>query len=415
MKTDNINIPSAEKNYILKINTSMGKKILISLIVFLILASGILIGKYFFNNFNSSDQNQNVTPVQNSVQEKNNNISETRENAITRAVKKVSPAVVGINVEEVREVQDPFSMFNNDPFFKQFFGNRGPQKQVVKELGSGYIISPDGYILTNDHVAGNATKISVTMTNGETIEAKLIGSDKNSDVALLKIDKNNLEYVKLGNSDDVIIGEWVIALGNPFGLFEINDKPTVTVGVVSAKDMKVNAEGNRVYKDMIQTDASINAGNSGGPLVNAEGEVIGMNTIIFTGGGYSTGSIGVGFAISINRVKKLMEEIKANGKIERNFNVGFRIQGIDDRIAKYLKLDKAEGVVVTEVMRGSLSNNAGLKPEDVIIEANGENIKNERDLLFIVNDLKTGETLNLKIIRDGSGKEIEMKLTASGN
>ncbi len=415
MKTDNINIPSAEKNYILKINTSMGKKILISLIVFLILASGILIGKYFFNNFNSSDQNQNVTPVQNSVQEKNNNISETRENAITRAVKKVSPAVVGINVEEVREVQDPFSMFNNDPFFKQFFGNRGPQKQVVKELGSGYIISPDGYILTNDHVAGNATKISVTMTNGETIEAKLIGSDKNSDVALLKIDKNNLEYVKLGNSDDVIIGEWVIALGNPFGLFEINDKPTVTVGVVSAKDMKVNAEGNRVYKDMIQTDASINAGNSGGPLVNAEGEVIGMNTIIFTGGGYSTGSIGVGFAISINRVKKLMEEIKANGKIERNFNVGFRIQGIDDRIAKYLKLDKAEGVVVTEVMRGSLSDNAGLKPEDVIIEANGENIKNERDLLFIVNDLKTGETLNLKIIRDGSGKEIEMKLTASGN
>ena len=415
MKTDNINIPSAEKNYILKINTSMGKKILISFIVFLILTSGILIGKYFFNNFNSSEQNQNLTPVQNSLQERNNNISETRENAITRAVKKVSPAVVGINVEEVREVQDPFSMFNNDPFFKQFFGNRGPQKQVVKELGSGYIISPDGYILTNDHVAGNATKISVTMTNGETIEAKLIGSDKNSDVALLKIDKNNLEYVRLGNSDDVIIGEWVIALGNPFGLFEINDKPTVTVGVVSAKDMKVNAEGNRVYKDMIQTDASINAGNSGGPLVNAEGEVIGMNTIIFTGGGYSTGSIGVGFAISINRVKKLMEEIKANGKIERNFNVGFRIQGIDDRIAKYLKLDKAEGVVVTEVMRGSISDNAGLKPEDVIIEANGENIKNERDLLFIVNDLKTGETLNLKIIRDGSGKEIEMKLTASGN
>lgn len=415
MKTDNISIQEVEKNYILKINTSMGKKILISFIVFLILTSGILIGKYFFNNFNSSDQNRDVTPVQNSVQEKNNNISETRENAITRAVKKVSPAVVGINVEEVREVQDPFSMFNNDPFFKQFFGNRGPQKQVVKELGSGYIISPDGYILTNDHVAGNATKISVTMTNGETIEAKLIGSDKNSDVALLKIDKNNLEYVKLGNSDDVIIGEWVIALGNPFGLFEINDKPTVTVGVVSAKDMKVNAEGNRVYKDMIQTDASINAGNSGGPLVNAEGEVIGMNTIIFTGGGYSTGSIGVGFAISINRVKKIMEEIKANGKIERNFNVGFRIQGIDDRIAKYLKLDKAEGVVVTEVMRGSLSDNAGLKPEDVIIEANGEIIKNERDLLFIINDLRTGENLNMKIIRDGSGKEIEMKLTASGN
>lgn len=413
MKTDIIKISAGDKNNIPIINTSMGKKILISFIFLLILTSGIVIGKLFFKNNNSAEKNQNVTPVQNQIQEKNTNISETRENAITRAVKKVSPTVVGINVEEVREVQDPFSMFNNDPFFKQFFGNRGPQKQVVKELGSGYIISPDGYILTNDHVAGNATKISVTMTNGETIEARLIGSDKNSDVALLKIDKSNLEYVKLGNSDDVIIGEWVIALGNPFGLFEINDKPTVTVGVVSAKDMKVNAEGNRVYKDMLQTDASINAGNSGGPLVNAEGEVIGMNTIIFTGGGYSSGSIGVGFAISINRVKKIMEEIKANGKVERNFNVGFRIQGIDDRIAKYLKLEKAEGVVVTEVMKGSLSDNAGLKAEDVITEANGEKIRNEQDLLFIVNDLRTGDVLKMNIIRNGSEKEIEMKLTAA--
>lgn len=410
MKSDTVIYSINDKNT--SINLSMSRKILLSIIILLILTSGIVIGKYFFKSNNTPGADQNVTPVQNSLQEKNNNISETRETAITRAVKKVSPTVVGINVEEVREVQDPFSMFNNDPFFKQFFGNRGPQKQVVKELGSGYIISPDGYILTNDHVAGNATKISVTMTNGETIEAKLIGSDKNSDVALLKIDKNNLDYVKLGNSDDVIIGEWVIALGNPFGLFEINDKPTVTVGVVSAKDMKVNAEGNRVYKDMIQTDASINAGNSGGPLVNAEGEVIGMNTIIFTGGGYSNGSIGVGFAISINRVKKLMEEIKVNGKIERNFNVGFRIQGIDDRIAKYLKLDNTEGVVVTDVMKGSLSDNAGLKAEDVIIEANGEKIKNERDLLFIVNDLKTGDVLNMKIIRNGSEKEIEMKLTS---
>lgn len=408
MKNENIlNYPVQAK-----IKLSMNKKFLFSLAVLLILISGIVIGKYFFSGKNINSTGTNVTPVKNELQENSKNISETRENAITRAVKKVSPTIVGINVEEVREVQDPFSMFDNDPFFKQFFGNRPAQKQVVKGLGSGFIISSDGYILTNDHVAGNATKISVTMTNGETIEAKLIGSDKNSDVALLKINKSNLEYVKLGNSDDVIIGEWVIALGNPFGLFEINDKPTVTVGVVSATNMKVNAEGNRVYKDMIQTDASINAGNSGGPLVNAEGEVIGMNTIIFTGGNYSTGSIGVGFSISINRVKKIFEEIKSNGKIERNFNVGFRIQGIDERIAKYLKLDKAQGVVVTDVQKGSLSDNAGLKPEDVIIMANGEVIRNEQDLLFIVNDMRTGETLKLKIIRNGSEKELEMKLTS---
>jgi len=303
-------------------------------------------------------------------------------------------------------------MFDNDPFFRQFFGNRPPQKQVVRGLGSGYIISADGYILSNDHVVGNATKISVTMTNGETVEAKLIGTDRNTDVALLKINKDNLEYAKLGNSDDVIIGEWVIALGNPFGLFEINDKPSVTVGVVSATNMKVNADGNRVYKDMIQTDASINSGNSGGPLVNADGDVIGMNTIIFTGGNYNTGSIGVGFAIAINRVKKIMEEIKSNGKIERNFNVGFRIQAIDERIAKYLKLDKIQGVVVTEVQKGSLSDDAGLKPEDVIIMANGEKINNEQDLLFIINDMRIGETLTMKIIRNGSEKEIEFKLTS---
>ena len=395
-----------------KTNLLMNKKFFIGLAVLLTLISGIVIGKYFLSGNKNVSPVSGVAPVKNEIQENSKNISETRENAITRAVKKVSPTIVGINVEEVREVQDPFSMFDNDPFFKQFFGNRPAQKQVVKGLGSGFIISSDGYILTNDHVAGNATKISVTMTNGETIEAKLIGSDKNSDVALLKINKSNLEYVKLGNSDDVIIGEWVIALGNPFGLFEINDKPTVTVGVVSATNMKVNADGNRVYKDMIQTDASINAGNSGGPLVNAEGDVIGMNTIIFTGGNYSTGSIGVGFSISINRVKKIFEEIKSNGKIERNFNVGFRIQGIDERIAKYLKLDKAQGVVVTDVQKGSLSDNAGLKPEDVIIMANGEVIRNEQDLLFIVNDMRTGETLKLKIIRNGSEKELEMKLTS---
>ncbi|HQY21780.1 MAG TPA: trypsin-like peptidase domain-containing protein [Ignavibacteria bacterium] len=403
--SDTVNIQN-NKNY-RSVNTT--GKILLAILTVLILTSGVLIGKYFLSP--GGNENTIVNSTQNSLQENNNNISETRETAITRAVKKVSPTIVGINVEEVREVQDPFSMFDNDPFFKQFFGNRQPQKRVVRGLGSGYIISSDGYILTNDHVAGNATKISVTMTNGETIDARLIGSDKNSDVALLKIDKNNLPFATLGNSNDVIIGEWVIALGNPFGLFDINDQPTVTVGVVSATDMKISTgEGNRVYKEMIQTDASINSGNSGGPLLNADGEVIGMNTIIYTGGQYSGGSIGVGFAISINRVKKIMEEIKEFGVIDRNFNVGFRIQQIDERIAKYLNLSSTEGVVVTDVLKGGLSDKAGLQSEDVIIEANGEKVKNDQDILFIVNDLKKGENLKLKIIRKGSEKDIDFKL-----
>jgi serine protease Do len=383
-------------------------KYLILAVLILTLITGFILGKVLFPNFFNKNQiNLSQTPA--GKIDETRKINSDRQTAITRAIDKVSPSVVGINVEEVREIQDPFS---NDPFFQQFFGNVEPQKQVVRGLGSGYIISDDGYILTNDHVAGNATKISVTLTTGETVDAKLIGSDPNSDVALIKIDKNNLPFINFGNSDNIIIGEWVIALGNPFGLFEINDKPTVTVGVVSAAKMKVVADGKRVYKDMIQTDASINSGNSGGPLVDVEGNVIGMNTIIFTGSQYSSGSIGVGFSISINRVKKIMEEIKQNGKIERNFNPGFKIQAIDDRLAKYYNLSVKQGVIIIQVLKGGNADKAGLQPEDIILEANGEKIRNEQDLILIINDLRTGDVVKLKILRNNSEKDIELKLSA---
>ncbi|HLT24827.1 MAG TPA: trypsin-like peptidase domain-containing protein, partial [Ignavibacteria bacterium] len=288
-------------------------KIIIPLLIVLALVGGVLFGKIYFG----SDENI-INSIQ-SRQENNQNINDDRQNAITRVVGKVSNAIVGINVEEVQQVQNPFF---DDPFFRQFFGESTPREQVVRGLGSGFIISEDGYILTNDHVAGNATKISVTLTSGETVDARLIGKDPVSDVALLKIEKTGLSYLRFANSDNVLIGEWAIALGNPFGLFEINSKPTVTVGVVSATNMKVFSQQNRVYSNMIQTDASINSGNSGGPLLDANGDVIGMNTIIYTGGGYGQGSIGVGFAISINRVKEIMDELRENGSIDRNFNVG---------------------------------------------------------------------------------------------
>lgn len=383
-------------------------KLLIPLSFVIVLVAGVLLGKILFSGYFSSNpepEKLNLSSLDN--MQKNESISNDRQNAITRAISKVSSSIVGINVEEEREIRDPFF---NDPFFRQFFGNIPPQKQVVRGLGSGFIVSEDGYIVTNDHVAGSATKISVTLTSGETVEAKLIGSDYNSDIAVLKINKNNLKYVNFGNSDNIIIGEWVVALGNPFGLFEINDKPTVTVGVVSAANMKVNADGRRVYKDMIQTDASINSGNSGGPLVNADGDVIGINTIIYTGSAYSAGSIGVGFAISINRAKKIIDELIDKGKIDRNFNVGFRIQNIDEQIAKYYKLDDVSGVIVTQVQKGSIADKAGLKPEDIIIYANKDKIRNEQDLVYTVNDMRKGDTLKLKIIRNGSESTIEMKL-----
>jgi len=390
-----------------KVNPMNRYKIIVPLVLVFTLVAGMLLGGIVLTKFFKNKGNTNQSLTQADKKQLNQNVSEDRQTAITKAISKVSSCIVGINVEEVRQVQDPFI---NDPFFRQFFGDMGPQKQVVRGLGSGYIISEDGYIITNDHVAGNATKISVTLTTGETVTAKLIGSDPVSDVALLKIDKKGLPFINFGNSDNIIIGEWVIALGNPFGLFEINDKPTVTVGVVSATNMKVSAEGNRVYKDMIQTDASINSGNSGGPLVDVEGNVIGMNTIIYTGSQFSQGSIGVGFAISINRVKKIMEELKSGGKIERSSNVGFRIQAIDDQIAKYLGLNDKNGVIVTQIQRGGVSDRAGLKVEDVIIACNDEKIRNEQDLIFSINDMRKGDVVKLKVLRSGSEKLIEMKL-----
>ena len=394
-----------------KLNSNMSKlKIIIPVAFIITLICGVLAGSMLLPNYFTPEKGENLKIASFDKEQDNQDISDGRQNAITKAIAKVSPSIVGINVEEEREVRNPFF---DDPFFRQFFGEQGPQKQIVRGLGSGFIISEDGYILTNDHVAGNATKISVTLTSGETVEAKLIGSDPISDVALLKIDKDDLPFVKFGNSDNIIIGEWVIALGNPFGLFEINDKPTVTVGVVSAANMKVNADGRRVYKDMIQTDASINAGNSGGPLIDATGNVIGMNTIIFTGNQFNSGSIGVGFAISINRVMEIVEELKEKGKIDRSFNVGFRIQAIDDQLAKYYNLESKEGVIVTQILRGGIADKAGLKAEDIILFVNDEKITNEQDLVFTINDMRVGDVLKLKVLRDGSEEIIEMKLVSN--
>ena len=336
-------------------------------------------------------------------------ISKSRKNAITNTVESVSPAIVGITVTEVREYRDPFSnFFGDDPFFRQFFGNRS-LKQEVKGLGSGFIISPEGYILTNDHVAGNAKEIIVTMTNGEKYPAELVGTDMISDVALLKIKGKDFPSVKLGNSDDVIIGEWVITFGNPFGLFENIDKPIVTVGVVSAKGMNLNVDENRSYRGLIQTDAVINAGNSGGPLVNSAAEVIGINTLIYTAG-VSQAYIGYGFAIPINRVKSIVDELQKKGKVERNFWTGMEVNIVDQRIAKYFGLKNAEGVIISDIKKNSPAEKAGLKVGDIILEINGEKIQNEETIISIINDAKAGDVLDLKVYRDKKTFSVNMTL-----
>jgi serine protease Do len=335
-------------------------------------------------------------------------VTSSRRNAITQAVGRASGAVVGINVVELRRYRQ-WSPWGDDPFFRQFFGDR-TYTQRVQGLGSGFVISPDGYVLTNDHVAGNAKEITVTMTDGKTYDAKLIGTDPVSDVALLRIDGKNFPYLPLGNSDDVIIGEWVIALGNPFGLFQVNDKPTVTVGVIS--NAGVNLRGGqqgdeRIYRGMIQTDAAINSGNSGGPLLNALGEAIGVNSVIYTP---NQGSIGLGFAIPINRVKRIVTELKEKGKVDRDYWVGMQVQSVDQRIAQYFKLDRAEGVIVTEVERGSPAEKAGFRAEDIILEANGERIYDDTSLYGIVYDAHAGDTVRMKVLRGGDTRSISLTL-----
>lgn len=357
-------------------------------------------------NLISPNYNTSLSSLKNNIQDEINN---SRRNIITQTVEKVSPAVVGINVIEIRQYRDPFSYFFDDPFFRQFFGDRGNYRQRVQGLGSGYIISPDGYIVTNDHVAGNASEITVTLTDGSHYKAEIVGTDPTSDICLLKIDGNNLPYLELGNSDDVIIGEWVIALGNPFGLFELNDKPTVTVGVISATRMNLEPINNRYYIDMLQTDAAINGGNSGGPLVNSLGEVIGMNTLIFTAGGVQ-GNIGLGFAIPINKVKRIVTELKEKGSIDRDFQIGMSIQSIDEGIARYYDLKSTKGVIVTRVVPNSPADEAGIKTGDIILEVEGYKINNEKTIFGVFQEFRVGQTITLKILRDNNELTKRMKL-----
>jgi serine protease Do len=361
------------------------------------------------SGISEKDKNVVFAQFQNQNDQNNDEITSSRRNIITETVKSVSPAIVGINVIEIREYKDPFFSFFDDPFFQKFFGNRGTYNQEVKGLGSGYIISPDGYIVTNDHVAGNATKITVTLTDGRSFDAKIIGSDNASDICLLKIDGDDFPYVTLGNSDDIIIGEWVIALGNPFGLFELNDKPTVTVGVISATGMNLDAINNRFYLNMIQTDASINGGNSGGPLVNSLGEVIGMNTLIFTSGN-SSGSIGLGFAIPVNKIKRITEELKEKGSIDRNFEIGMRIQTIDEGIAKYYHLKSNKGVIVTKIYPNTPAEKGGIEVGDIITEVEGFKINNENSIFSVFHEFRTGQTITLKIFREDKELSKTMKL-----
>lgn len=349
-------------------------------------------------------------------------IYQSRQNAITQAVAKASPAVVGITVIEIKRYRyrqrNPFS---DDPFWRYFFPELFRDRiyeQQVPNLGSGFLISPDGYILTNDHVAGDGVQIVVTLPGGEKHQAELVGTDRVSDISLLKVEGNNFPHIEMGNSNELIVGEWVIALGNPFGLFELSNQPTVTVGVISAinRDWGEIEETGNVYLDMIQTDAAINQGNSGGPLVNSLGEAIGMNTFIYTGSQIQHGFVGIGFAIPINRIREILDDLKTEGEVNRNFEIGLGVQNLNQVLVNALRLKVKQGVLVTQIDPGTSAARAGFQLEDVIISVNNQSVKNTKDLREKLSnmDLRVGDTLDFAIVRNGKNVKLKMKLIEKG-
>ena len=337
-------------------------------------------------------------------------ITESRKNAITAAVEKASPAIVSITVTELQQGYTRA----RDPFFPFFYDIRPYQKEV-QSLGSGFIISADGLIVTNQHVASESAKtIVVTMTNGEEFEAELLGSDGLSDLALLKIksDEKDFPYIKFADSENVIVGEWAIAMGNPFGLFE-DGQPSVTVGVVSAtkRDFRPNPQEPRVYIDMIQTDAAINRGNSGGPLVNSEGEVIGVNTFIFTGG-TSSGFVGLGFAIPSNRVRKIIGQLEESGEVTASlgYDPGFTFEEMDyEKVSQY-GLPAIPGLFVMNVNRDGPAYQAGLMPGDIILKIGDERVNSEMYGWALMREYEEGEKMTIRLLREGKEYEAEMTL-----
>ncbi len=319
-------------------------------------------------------------------------------------VKRVAPAVVNISTSgHVTIQQNPFF---NDPFFQQFFGMQGmPMQQQFQALGSGVIVDArHGYILTNNHVIAHADKITVTLYDKRSFPAKVVGRDPETDLAVLQIKANDLTQIPLGNSAALQVGDFVIAIGNPFGLSH-----TVTAGIVSAKGRAQVQDGK--YSDFIQTDAAINPGNSGGALINVKGQVIGINTAIMTRG-QSEGNIGIGFAIPIDLAKFVLNQIVAHGKVERG-EIGVSLGPMDNTVAKAFGLPEKEGGLVEKVNPGSPAEKAGIRRGDIILKLNGVPVKDRNDLVLRLSQVAPGTTVQLQIYRNGETRTVPVTLVPS--
>ena len=331
-------------------------------------------------------------------------------NAFASIAEKASPAVVGIRAVKVssgraREYSDgnPFNPFGDEDLFDYFFRRQSPRRsprpqprQVAQ--GSGFIVTEDGYILTNNHLVGETEEITVQLDDGRKLSAEVVGTDPETDVAVIKIDAADLPHLELSNSDDLQVGEWVIAIGNPFGLSH-----TVTAGIVSAKGR--SRIGVADYEDFIQTDAAINFGNSGGPLLNLDSEVIGINTAIIGPGG----NVGIGLAIPINMARAIYEQLRETGTVVRGF-LGVGIDDLEPGMGEFFDFENGKGVIVTSVMDDSAAEKAGIKADDVVVELEGESVASANELMNRVAMYKPGSKVKLKVLRDGKPKAITVTL-----
>jgi serine protease Do len=327
---------------------------------------------------------------------------EARPASFADLAEKVQGSVVNIQTTKKisqRQGVSPFPRFGpSDPFdnfFDKFFEGM-PRERTNRSLGSGFIVSKDGAILTNNHVVSQADEIQVELSDGRKFKAEVVGKDERTDIAVIKIKGGgDLPYASLGDSGKIRPGDWVMAIGNPFGL-----EHTVTVGVVSAMGRRL---GGGPYAKFIQTDASINPGNSGGPLFNLKGEVIGINTMIYAGGQ------GIGFAIPINLAKDLMPQLLTKGSVTRGW-LGVSIQEITPELAKAFKLKNEKGALIADVFTGSPAHDAGFKRGDVVVEFNGKKVKEPYDLSMLVGRAKRGDKVKVKVLREGKDVELKVKI-----
>jgi Do/DeqQ family serine protease len=332
-------------------------------------------------------------------------------NSFADIIEKASPAVVEISMTRIIKASEQQSNnpFLSDPFFRQFFGGQGlrPRDQREEGLGSGVIISPAGYIVTNNHVVDKATSLKVTLSDGRDFPAKLVGADPQTDVAVVKINASDLPTMPFANSDGARVGDLCFAIGNPFG-----QSHTVTMGIVSAKGRNLRESLGQI-QDFIQTDASINPGNSGGALINARGEMIGMNTMILTGGGASfggeAGNIGIGFAVPSNLTKQVMDQLVKGGKVSRGY-IGVLLQSVSPELAQQFGLKDTHAAVITKVDAGTPGAKAGLKVGDAIVGIDGQKIEDSNDLTLKVTEHTPGSTVSLDVIRNGQPVKVNVTL-----